>query len=105
MALCTRTARRRCRGGMLWPGQSWRRLCEWQSLCRQARRLSRRIGRRYRQRTLEEQSRRLQGWRRQPPTVVKNMVVIGYAGGEYATRGAITAYDQESGKEVWRTYT
>ena len=40
-----------------------------------------------------------------PPTVVKNMVVIGFAGGEYATRGAITAYDQESGKEVWRTYT
>jgi alcohol dehydrogenase (cytochrome c) len=40
-----------------------------------------------------------------PPTVVKNMVVIGYAGGEYATRGAITAYDQDSGKEVWRTYT
>jgi PQQ-dependent dehydrogenase (methanol/ethanol family) len=40
-----------------------------------------------------------------PPTVVKNMVVIGYAGGEYATRGAITAYDQESGKEIWRTWT
>lgn len=40
-----------------------------------------------------------------PPTIAKNMVVIGYAGGEYATRGAITAYDQETGKEVWRTYT
>jgi PQQ-dependent dehydrogenase (methanol/ethanol family) len=40
-----------------------------------------------------------------PPTVVKNMVVIGYAGGEYATRGAITAFDQETGKEVWRTHT
>jgi PQQ-dependent dehydrogenase (methanol/ethanol family) len=33
------------------------------------------------------------------------MVVIGYAGGEYATRGAITAFDQENGKEVWRTHT
>ena len=40
-----------------------------------------------------------------PPTVVKNLVVIGYAGGEYATRGAISAYDQETGKQVWRTYT
>ena len=40
-----------------------------------------------------------------PPTVAKNMVVIGYAGGEYATRGAITAYDQDTGKQVWRTYT
>jgi len=40
-----------------------------------------------------------------PPTIVKNMVVIGYAGGEYATRGAITAFDQETGKQVWRTYT
>src|SRR5262249_39794610 len=26
-----------------------------------------------------------------PPTIAKNMVIIGYAGGEYATRGAITA--------------
>ena len=40
-----------------------------------------------------------------PPTLAKNLVVIGYAGGEYATRGAITAFDQESGKEVWKTYT
>jgi len=40
-----------------------------------------------------------------PPTIAKDLVVIGYAGGEYATRGAITAYDQESGKEVWRTST
>ena len=40
-----------------------------------------------------------------PPTIVKNLVVTGYAGGEYATRGSIVAYDQETGKEVWRTYT
>lgn len=40
-----------------------------------------------------------------PPTIAKNLVVIGYAGGEYATRGSITAFDQESGKEVWRTFT
>ena len=40
-----------------------------------------------------------------PPTIVKNMVVTGYAGGEYATRGSISAYDQENGKLIWRTYT
>jgi alcohol dehydrogenase (cytochrome c) len=40
-----------------------------------------------------------------PPTIVKNLVVTGYAGGEYGVRGAIQAYDQETGKLVWRTYT
>jgi alcohol dehydrogenase (cytochrome c) len=40
-----------------------------------------------------------------PPTIVKNLVVTGYAGGEYATRGSIAAFDQATGKEVWRTYT
>ena len=40
-----------------------------------------------------------------PPTIVKTLVVTGYAGGEYATRGSIAAFDQETGKEVWRTYT
>jgi alcohol dehydrogenase (cytochrome c) len=40
-----------------------------------------------------------------PPTLVKNLVVTGFAGGEYGVRGAITAYDQETGKQVWRTYT
>ena len=40
-----------------------------------------------------------------PPTIAKNLVVTGFAGGEYGVRGAITAYDQETGREVWRTYT
>jgi PQQ-dependent dehydrogenase (methanol/ethanol family) len=40
-----------------------------------------------------------------PPTIAKNLVVTGYAGGEYGVRGAITAFDQETGREVWRTYT
>jgi alcohol dehydrogenase (cytochrome c) len=40
-----------------------------------------------------------------PPTIAKDKVVIGYPGGEFATRGALTAFDQETGKEVWRTYT
>src|SRR5215831_10155111 len=40
-----------------------------------------------------------------PPILVKNLVITGYAGGEYGVRGAITAYDQDTGKQVWRTYT
>jgi PQQ-dependent dehydrogenase (methanol/ethanol family) len=40
-----------------------------------------------------------------PPILVKNLVITGYAGGEYGIRGAITAYDQDTGKQVWRTYT
>jgi alcohol dehydrogenase (cytochrome c) len=40
-----------------------------------------------------------------PPTIAKNLVVTGFAGGEYGVRGAITAYDQETGQQVWRTYT
>jgi len=40
-----------------------------------------------------------------PPTLAKNLVITGYAGGEYGIRGAIAAFDQETGKEVWRTYT
>ena len=40
-----------------------------------------------------------------PPTAVKNLVISGYGGGEYGARGSIVALDQETGKEVWRTYT
>ena len=40
-----------------------------------------------------------------PPTIAKNLVITGYAGGEYGVRGAIVAYDQDTGREVWRTYT
>ena len=40
-----------------------------------------------------------------PPSLVKNMVITGYAGGEYGVRGAIIAYDQDGGRLVWRTYT
>jgi quinohemoprotein ethanol dehydrogenase len=39
------------------------------------------------------------------PRVVKGKVLIGSAGAEYITRGHITAYDTETGKEVWRFYT
>jgi alcohol dehydrogenase (cytochrome c) len=40
-----------------------------------------------------------------PPTIVKNLVITGFAGGEYGVRGAISAFDQSTGKLVWRTYT
>ncbi|HEY7518634.1 MAG TPA: PQQ-dependent dehydrogenase, methanol/ethanol family [Methylomirabilota bacterium] len=40
-----------------------------------------------------------------PPTIVKNLVITGFGGGEYGARGYIAAYDQDSGKEVWRFWT
>ena len=40
-----------------------------------------------------------------PPTLVKNLVITGYGGGEYGARGALVALDQATGKEVWRTHT
>jgi PQQ-dependent dehydrogenase (methanol/ethanol family) len=40
-----------------------------------------------------------------PPTAVKNLIITGFGGGEYGVRGALVAYDQNTGKEVWRTYT
>lgn len=40
-----------------------------------------------------------------PPLPVKNMVLTGVAGGEYATRGFIAAYSADTGKQLWRHYT
>ena len=39
------------------------------------------------------------------PLVVKDKVIIGVAGGDYATRGFIDAYDAASGQRAWRFYT
>jgi alcohol dehydrogenase (cytochrome c) len=39
------------------------------------------------------------------PLIVGNMVVAGIAGGDDGARGFIAAYDQHSGKEIWRTWT
>jgi quinohemoprotein ethanol dehydrogenase len=39
------------------------------------------------------------------PRIAKGMVLIGNAGSEYGVRGYLSAYDAESGKLVWRTYT
>jgi PQQ-dependent dehydrogenase (methanol/ethanol family) len=40
-----------------------------------------------------------------PPVVYKDLVVTGYAGGEYGVRGAVQAYKQDTGALVWKTYT
>jgi alcohol dehydrogenase (cytochrome c) len=39
-----------------------------------------------------------------PPLIVKDKIIVGHAGGEYALRGFLDAYDV-SGKRLWRWYT
>jgi alcohol dehydrogenase (cytochrome c)/quinohemoprotein ethanol dehydrogenase len=39
------------------------------------------------------------------PRIVEGMVIIGNAGAEFGVRGYVTAYDAETGDEVWRFYT
>lgn len=39
------------------------------------------------------------------PRVVKGKVVIGNGGAEYGVRGYVTAYDTDTGEQVWRFYT
>ena len=36
---------------------------------------------------------------------IENLVVAGTAGGEEGVRGFLAAYDQQTGKEVWRFWT
>ncbi|MEP7312212.1 MAG: PQQ-dependent dehydrogenase, methanol/ethanol family [Pseudomonadota bacterium] len=40
-----------------------------------------------------------------PPQVAGPVVVIGNSGAEFGVRGYVTAYDLDSGKEVWRFYS
>jgi len=39
------------------------------------------------------------------PLVVKNLVLVGIAGGDFGGRGFIDAYEAQTGKRVWRFYT
>ena len=39
------------------------------------------------------------------PLTVDGKVMVGMSGGEYGTRGFVTALDADSGREVWKTYT
>ena len=40
-----------------------------------------------------------------PPLVVKDTIILGVAGGEFATRGFIDAYDAATGTRLWRFHT
>lgn len=40
-----------------------------------------------------------------PPLVVRDKVITGFGGGEYGVRGALLAYDINTGKQVWETFT
>jgi quinohemoprotein ethanol dehydrogenase len=39
------------------------------------------------------------------PLYIDGMVITGVSGGEYGTRGSVTAYDATTGKQIWRFYT
>ena len=39
------------------------------------------------------------------PRVFKNKVIIGQTGADFAARGYVTAYDQLTGRQIWRFYT
>ena len=39
------------------------------------------------------------------PRIIGDAVVIGNGGAEYGVRGYVTAYDAETGNQLWRTYT
>jgi quinohemoprotein ethanol dehydrogenase len=39
------------------------------------------------------------------PRIVKGKVIIGNGGAEFGVRGYVSAYDAESGEQVWRFYT
>src|SRR6185437_8943538 len=38
------------------------------------------------------------------PRVVNGLVIIGNGGAEFDTRGYLTAYDADTGRQVWRFY-
>jgi len=40
-----------------------------------------------------------------PPVVVNGKVITGFGGGEYGARGSLQAYDANTGKQVWKTWT
>ena len=39
------------------------------------------------------------------PRIIKDKVIIGNGGAEYGVRGYVTAYDSETGEQLWRFYT
>jgi alcohol dehydrogenase (cytochrome c) len=39
------------------------------------------------------------------PLAVRGKIILGYSGGEFGVRGSVNAFDAETGKRIWRTYT
>jgi PQQ-dependent dehydrogenase (methanol/ethanol family) len=39
------------------------------------------------------------------PLVIRDKVIVGVSGGEYGVRGYVTAYDLNTGKQVWRAHS
>ena len=76
-------------------------------LCRHARRAPRQARREDRQADLGQSTRStatapytITG----APRIVKGMVLIGNGGAEYGVRGYLTAYDADTGHQIWRFY-
>ena len=40
-----------------------------------------------------------------PPLIVRDKVITGFGGGEYGVRGSLQAFDLNTGKQLWQTYT
>jgi len=40
-----------------------------------------------------------------PPLIVRDKVITGFGGGEYGVRGALHAFDVNTGKQLWQTFT
>src|SRR5262245_25105191 len=40
-----------------------------------------------------------------PPLIVRDKVITGFGGGEYGVRGALLAFDLNTGKQLWQPYT
>jgi len=39
------------------------------------------------------------------PLAARGKILVGYSGGELGVRGSVSAFDAETGKQIWRTYT
>ena len=40
-----------------------------------------------------------------PPLIVRDKVITGFGGGEYGVRGSLQAFDLNTGKQLWQTFT
>jgi PQQ-dependent dehydrogenase (methanol/ethanol family) len=40
-----------------------------------------------------------------PPLVVRDKIITGFGGGEYGVRGSLLAFDLQTGKQLWQSYT